>query len=277
MQTKTGLWLLSFCVFFCLFPQTCPAQAFTLESALTDASANAPEVAESARKLNEIQARLDALDVSQNDAAFSWDDWNALRSELQTARSALEKARVKARRQLQSAYIEAYCGRLSVSNLDERVSYLEIYLSQIEKAARLGKVSQKTRTAVSLELSQLRDLKASAADGSASALNTLSRLTARKYAEETLLSEPAFYENPRFDAQKQILIQAEKRLSSAERMLDMARDDLKYGKITNAQYNQFQKKKTDAASEYLQLQSQYLSVLSGAAGESSGGSGNGGA
>ncbi|MDR1205880.1 MAG: hypothetical protein LBL26_10445 [Peptococcaceae bacterium] len=287
MQTKINAWLPLICALFFFYPQICPAQPLTLESAVTEALTNAPEIVESARKLNEIQTRLNAaLDAAVSPSAPASpgadSDLAALRSELQAAQAALKEARTKVPGQVKSAYIDAYYCRLSIPNLTERIGYLETYLSQIEKAVRLGKTSKKTLTAVSQELSQLRGSRESAQAAGDAALDTLSLLTAREYTGQTSLSEAVFREDPRFEKQKQALLQAGKRLGSAEKMLDTARDDLKYGMISNERYNQFQKKKTDAMSEYLELQIQYSKALSGNSGNSgnsgdSGGSGKGGA
>jgi uncharacterized protein (DUF3084 family) len=249
-----------FCAIIFLFPEICPAQTFSLENALADASVGAPEILEATRKINGIQARLNA---PEDVLASSQADLAALGLELQAARAALKKTKVKISNQVKSAYIDAYGHRLSISHLTERADYLEIYLSQLENSVRFGKTSKRVLTAVAQELSQLRRSLETAESGEKSALDTLSLLTARKYTDQTLLSEPVFQENPQFEKQKQALLQAQKRLSSAEKMLDTARDDLKYGKISGEQYNQFLKKKTDAASEYVRLQNQYLKALAG--------------
>jgi outer membrane protein TolC len=233
----------------------CPILAadrpISLEDAVARALAHDPDITKNRQELEEIRTRLSAADPEDELLALA-----------RTLEDTLEKDRIRVQNRAENAYIDLFYGNALAANLHERVDYLNIYRSRLERGVRLGQYSKKDLNAVDSELAQTRRSYEGAISGRNAALDTLSLLTAYDLTLQTPLSEPVLKADASFKDREQRLSQAEKTLRSAEKMLKAAQDDLKYGRISNTQYNMAHKTKTEAASAYLKLRVQYSKTLS---------------
>jgi outer membrane protein TolC len=233
----------------------CPILAadrpISLEDAVARALANDPDITKNQEALKEIRLGLAAADPE-----------DALSVLEETLEDTLKKDRIRVQNRVENTYIDLFYGNAMAANLHERVDYLNIYRSRLEKGVRLGQYSRKDLIAADNELTQTRRSYEEAISGRNAALDTLSSLTAYDLTLQTPLSEPSLKAGASFKDWEQRLWQAEKTLRAAEKMLKAALDDLKYGRISNIQYNTAHKTKTEAASACLKLRVQYAKTLS---------------